>query len=172
MIGLKTIIKWGLLFGASVALGTQILTWVGLGLTNWFLVLTYLLVVVFSILCLIELKKSGEIKLNLLKAILIILGIILISRLIFQTYMFIYTRYLDPSWVDTVSQTWAISLKESNVAPDQIDRQINGFRKSYEVLPMFTSSLISYAVPQFIIGIITSTVFVFTNKIKSRKEDE
>jgi hypothetical protein len=171
MIGLKTIIKWGLLLGASVALGTQILTWLGLGLTNWFLVLTYLLVVVFSILCLIELRKSGAIKLNLLNAILIILGIILISRLIFQTYMFIYTRYIDPSWVDAVSETWAISLQESNVTADQIDRQINGFRKSYEVLPMFTSSLISYAVPQFIIGIIVSTVFVLIHKIKSRKED-
>ena len=72
-MGLKTILKWGLLLGASVALGTQILTWLGLGLTNWFLVLTYLLVVVFSILCLIELKKNGTIKLNLINDIIIIL---------------------------------------------------------------------------------------------------
>lgn len=170
-MGLKTILKQGLLLGISVALGTQILTWLGLGLTNWFLVLTYLLVVVFSIICLIELKKSGAIKLNLLNAILIVLAIILISRLIFQTYMFLYTRYLDPSWMDTVSETWTISLQESNVSADQIDRQINSFRKSYEVLPMFTSSLISYAVPQFIIGIIVSAVFVLTHKIKSRKEE-
>lgn len=170
-MGLKTILKQGLLLGISVALGTQILTWLGLGLTNWFLVLTYLLVVVFSIICLIELKKSGAIKLNLLNAILIVLAIILISRLIFQTYMFFYTRYLDPSWMDTVSETWTISLQESNVSADQIDRQINSFRKSYEVLPMFTSSLISYAVPQFIIGIIVSAVFVLTHKIKSRKEE-
>ncbi|WP_297691167.1 DUF4199 domain-containing protein [uncultured Eudoraea sp.] len=167
---LKTILKWGILLGVSVALGTQILTWLGLGLTNWFVLLTYILVIVFSILSLTELRNRKEIKLNFLNAILVIIGIVLISRLIFQTYMFIYTRYLDPSWVDTVSKTWTISLQESNVAANEIEQQINSFRKSYEILPMFTSSLISYAIPQFVIGIIVSIIFVFTNKKKSIKK--
>lgn len=170
-MGLKTILKWGLFLGVSIVLGTQLLTWLGLGLTNWFVLLTYILVIGFSILSLIELRSREDIKLNFLNAILFIIGIILISRLIFQTYMFLYTRYIDPSWIDTVSETWTISLQESNVATNKIEQQISSFRKSYETLPMFTSSLISYSVPQFIIGIIVSTIFVFANKKKSTRKD-
>jgi hypothetical protein len=170
-MGLKTILKWGLFLGVSIVLGTQILTWLGLGLTNWFVLLTFILVIGFSIVSLIELRNREDLKINFINTILVIIGIILISRLIFQIYMFLYTRYIDPFWIDTVSETWTISLQESNVAANKIEQQINSFRKSYETLPMFTSSLISYAVPQFIIGIIVSVIFVFANKKKSTKKD-
>jgi hypothetical protein len=170
MMGLKTIIKWGLWLGVAVSLGTQILTWLGLGLTNWFVLLSYVLVIVFLIFGLNELKNHDKIKFNFLNALLVIIGIIIISRLIFQTYMFIYTRYIDPSWIDNVSETWSISLQESGIASDKIDQQIKSFRKSYETLAMFTSSLISYAIPQFVIGIIVSIIFVLTNKKKSVKK--
>ncbi|NNK87744.1 MAG: DUF4199 domain-containing protein [Flavobacteriaceae bacterium] len=163
----KTIIKWGLLLGIAVALGTQILTWFGLGLTNWFILLTYILVIAFVILGLIDLKKQEEFKFNFLNAALIVIGIIILSRLIFQTYMFVYTRYIDPSWVETVAETWTISLQETNVAADVIESQISNFRKSYETLPMYTSSLIFLAIPQFIIGLIISVIFVIINKRKT-----
>lgn len=168
MTQLKTIIKWGLIFGASLAIGTQILTWLGLGLTNWFVLLTYVLVIVFSILGLIDLKKWNGTKMNFMNAALLIFGIVIVSRLFFQTYMFIYTRYIDPSWVETVAKTWTISLQESQVDPNIIKQQIEGFRKSYETLPMFTSFLILYAIPQFVLGLVVSTLFLLFNKKKSK----
>jgi hypothetical protein len=96
-----------------------------------------------------------------------VIGMILISRLIFQTYMFIYTRYIDPSWVDQVAEVWTISLQESNTAVEKIDQQISDFRKSYETIPLFTSTLISYIVPQFILGLLVTSIFMLINK-KSR----
>ncbi len=168
----KMIIKWGLLLGVAVALGTQILTWAGLGLTNWFLILTYVLVVAFSVLSLIELKNRRETTFNFLNAALTIAAIILISRLVFQTYMFVYTRYIEPTWVDTVAETWIATLQASDVDANGIEQQISSFRKSYETLPMFTSSLILYAIPQFVLGLIVCVVFVFFQKKKSINGNE
>jgi hypothetical protein len=47
MMRLKSILKWGLFLGISISFGTQILTWFGLGITNWFVLLTYVLVIIF-----------------------------------------------------------------------------------------------------------------------------
>lgn len=160
----RTIAKWGIILGIAVSLGTQILTWIGLGLTNWFVLLTYVLVVVFVILSLKELKNRTKTTFNFLHAILSVIGIIVIARLLFQTYMYVHIHYIDPTWVETVASTWTKSLQETNVPANKIEQQIDSFRQSYETIPMFTSSLITYAVPQFVLGIIVSILYVFIDK--------
>jgi len=161
---MKTIIKWGIILGVAVSLGTQILTWLGLGLTNWFLLLTYVLLIMVLILAFKEIKLQHEGKIGFGKVLLWVLGIIVIGRLIFQLYMFIYTRYLDPEWVDSVAETWETALTASSYSPEQIETQLSNFRKSYETVPMFTTALLSYAIPQFVIGLIATAVFYFTQK--------
>ncbi len=158
---LKTSIKWGLLLGLALAVTTQLLTWLGLGLTNWFVVVTYLLAILFIYLVLRTLNQEQG-KLTFLHAALAVVVLIFISRLIFQSYMFIYIHYIDPSWVDTVAATWAKSMQEAGLSPDTIAQQINSFRKLNEPSSMFTIGLILYAIPQLFIGLILSAIFVFS----------
>jgi hypothetical protein len=163
---MKTIIKWGIILGLAVSLGTQILTWLGLGLTNWFLLLTYALLIMVLILVYKELKHQHEGKIGFGKVLLWVFGIILISRIVFQLYMFIYTRYIDPEWIDSVAEIWKTALETSSNSNELIETQLDNFRKSYETIPMFTTALLSYAIPQFVIGLIASTIFYFTQKPK------
>jgi len=160
----KTSIKWGIFLGLAVVIGTQILTWAGLGLTNWFVLLTFFCVILFIIFCLREIKSSLSGKISFGKAVLAVVILVLISRIIFQLYMFIYTQYIDPDWVNTVAESWTKTLQEANTPAEKIDKQINAFRKSYEPLSMFTIQLINYGLPQFVIGIIVSIPFVFRKK--------
>jgi len=43
-------LTWGLGLGAAVVLTIQVLTWIGLGLSNWTWILPWVLVVVFAVL--------------------------------------------------------------------------------------------------------------------------
>lgn len=157
---LDTNIKWGIYLGLSVSLATQILTWFGLGLTNWFVFVTYLLVVLcIAWVCNMLKKKNGN-QLKFSTALISVLIIVIISRFIFQGYMWVYTRYADPEWVNQVSLIWTDILKEENTPSDKIDQQIQAFIKSYETLPMFTIEVFKYAIPQLVLGVVTSLFFV------------
>ncbi len=157
----KTSIKWGVLLGIGLALGSQILTWLGLGVSNWFVVLTYLLVIVFVALGLGNLKRLDDGKLTLGKAALSVVIIILISRVIFQLYMFVYINYIDPNWVNDVAETWTTMMQEAEISDEQIDQRIKSFRQAWKPLPMFTFEVVVYAIPQIVLGLITSLFFVF-----------
>lgn len=165
---LNTSLKWGIILGLAVALGTQILTWLGLGLTNWFVGLTYLLVVVVIILSSRELKKAHNGKLSFGNAALAVLIIVLIGRVLFQSYMFIYTRYIEPEWVNQVAEVWTQMMQEQGDGIEKINQQIAAFRKGYETGPMFTLELIKYAIPQLVLGLITSLVFVLPIRRKEQ----
>ena len=83
--------------------------------------------------------------------------------------MFIYTQYVDPEWVNTTAETWSQMLADAGVGQEQIEKRIQTFRKSYEVLPMFTVEIVYLAIPQFILGILTSLFFVKWKKDVSNK---
>lgn len=161
---MKSNIKWGLILGIAVVAGTQILTWAGLGLSNWFVGLTYILVVLIVGLGLRELKIIRDGKLKFPAAALAVVIIILISRIIFQLYMFIYTQYIDPEWVNAVADTWTDSMTNANISVDIIAKRIAGFRKSYEPLSMFTIQIINFGLPQIVLGLIVSIFFISRKK--------
>ncbi len=163
---MKSSIKWGFILGIAVVAGTQILTWAGLGLSNWFVALTYLLVVLIVGLGLKDLKIRLGGKLKFPTAALAVLIIILISRIIFQLYMFIYTQYIDPDWVNAVAATWTDSMTNANISSELVADRIDAFRKSYEPLSMFTVQIINFGIPQIILGLIVSIFFISRNKKK------
>jgi hypothetical protein len=160
----RTSIKWGVFLGAALVIGTQILTWAGLGLTNWFVLLTYFLVIVFMALNFKELKVQLDGVLTFPNVLISIVLIVLISRLIFQIYMFVYTNYVDPNWVNTVAEYWTEKMRADNLTPEQIDQQIDLFRKAYVPLNMFTSELIFLGLPQMFLGMVTALFFMFKKK--------
>lgn len=161
---LQRSIKWGIYLGLVVVAGTQILTWLGLGLTNWFVGLTYVAVIICIALGLRAFKKSLGSKIPFGKAILFVLLTILISRIIFQLYMFIYVNYLDPNWIEMVAESWTKTMQEASVAEEVINKRIDRFRQAYEPISMFTITLIQYAIPQFILGFIVSLFYVIKLK--------
>ena len=163
-MNVKTIVKWGILLGVAEVIGTQMLTWLGLGLTNWFIIMMHVLTIVFVILSLKDLKKQTESKINFLHAVILVFCIVLIARLIFQIYMFIYINYIDPMWLETVAISWTTTLQEQNYTQDQIGNTIESFRNSYKTIPMFTSALLMYAIPFIAEGIIIAAVYLFITK--------
>ena len=156
----KNSILWGVYLGIALALGTQLLTWAGLGLTNWFVLLTYILVILFTAISLGKLKKADNGKLSFGKAALSVFIIILISRIIFQFYMFIYVNYIDPEWLDKVAEIWTQSMQESKLSSEEIEKNIARFRQSYQTSAMFTLEIFRYGASQFILGILVSLFFV------------
>ena len=157
-------ITWGLFLGLAVSFATQVLTWLGLGLSNWFVLATYALVVIFIYLRLKNLSQSQPQKISWGTAILTVVILILVSRYVFQTYMYIYTRYIDPEWVNNVAVTWKDMLIESGQDTDSIESTIQSFRKSYETIPMFTIEIVKYGLSQFILGMIVAAFFVFRKR--------
>lgn len=161
---LKISLKWGLSLGIAVSIATQILTWLGFGLTNWFIFVSIILTVIAIALASNEVQVENQGKLPFLNALTLVIVSVLIARFIFQIYMFVYTRYIDPSWIDTVAESWTVMLQEAGTTAEQIDVQIQSFRKAYEFVPMFTSALVLYGIPQFFWGFITALFFVFDVK--------
>ncbi len=165
----KISLKWGLLLGIAVAVGTQILTWLGLGLTNWFVGISILLSIIFVAIAANKVQRLQGGKFTFLNAISLVLLLVLVARLVFQLYMFVYTRYIDPSWVEMVAESWTSMLQNSGATAAQIEAQIQGFRQAYEIVPMFTSALIAYGIPQFFWGFLTALFFVFNLNKRFKK---
>jgi len=158
---ISTSLKWGVILGFILVLVTQILTWLGKGTSNWFIILTYFSVVVVSVLCLSALKSKNKGDLKFLYAALGMFILIIVSRYIFQLYMFVYVNYIDPEWIVNTSRQWVALLQTQGISENIIEGRINAFHDSFDILYMFTIEIIKYGPPQFILGMILSLYFVF-----------
>ncbi|NNF35056.1 MAG: DUF4199 domain-containing protein [Saprospiraceae bacterium] len=164
---IKTALKSGLCLGIAQVVGTQILTWMGLGTSNWFPILMNILVIVFITLMLKQIKKAQGGKLKFLKALLHIVIAIVLAFYIFQLYMFIYINYIDPQWVENTASSWSQTMADNGVEQVDIDKRIDFFKNSYKPLSMFTIQVLNYGVPQIVVGAIVSLFFVLGKKKNS-----
>lgn len=151
---------WGLSLGATVSLCIQILTWVGLGLSHVTWILTYVLVAVFAYLAARSYRDLLGARPGFLRAVLLIAVMILVSRLIYQSYMWVYINFVDPGWVDMVAEFWSAQLAEAGVAEEQIAENIAIFRRQWETDYVFTLGILSFGVAQFVVGIVVALVGV------------
>src|SRR5210317_766869 len=87
---------WGLGLGAAVVLCIQILTWLGLGLSHLTWILTWLLVMVFAVLAGKSLGRHLGERPRFLQLLLLLVVMILVGRVVYQTYMFVYINFVDP----------------------------------------------------------------------------
>ncbi len=157
-------IRLGILLGLSISFGTQCLTWFGLGLTNWFVFLTYILLISFIVYAQRKHWLESETSISIIQALITIIIIVIISRYVFQLYMYIYITFADPNWVNTVVEYWTKTLRESNTSQEKINTLIEDFKNSYQPLQMFTRQIVKFGFGQIIIGIIASLYFVIKNK--------
>ena len=157
---IKQKIKWGLLLGLSISLGTQILTWLGLGLTNLFVLLTYLLVAVFIFHALRKQRRSQQ-SISLWEALITVLVLVIISRYVFQFFLFLYVNYFHPGWIAEVSKYWSELLAEKGTSQVLIDAQIKAFQDAYRPFNMFTIEIIRYGFAQIVLGLLIALFFVF-----------
>ena len=155
---LKHHILWGLGLGAAAVASTQILTWMGLGLSNLTWISTYTLIVVFAVLAGRSLRGRLDRRPGFLQAVLMLLVMLLVSRLMYQTYMFLYINFVDPDWVDTVADVWSGQLRESGSTEEAIEKSISRFRRQWETKFVFTLGIIAYALPEFVLGLVALVV--------------
>lgn len=151
---------WGLGLGAATVATIQILTWLGLGLSNWTWALTWALVVVFAVLAGKSLERRFGARPRFLQALGLLVVMLLLGRLIYQTYMFLYINYVDPNWVDTVAEVWSAQLADSGTGAEEIAQRIAAFRRQWETGFVFTLGLIAYALPEFVLGLLAMIVAV------------
>ena len=149
---------WGLRLGAAVVLCIQVLTWVGLGLTFWTWTLTYVLVVVFAVLGARSLRKRSAARPGVVRTVVLITLMILVSRVIYQTYMFVYLNFVDPTWVDTVAEVWSAQLRHAGAADEKIAMNIAEFRNQWETGYIFSIGIVRWGIPQFILGLVAAAV--------------
>ncbi len=157
---LKHHLLWGVGLGAAEVACIQVLTWVGLGLSHVTWILTYVLVVVFAVLGARSLHQRLAARPRFLQAVVLIVAMILVSRLIYQTYMFLYINYVDPTWIETVAEVWSGQLQEAGTPPEQIAKQIDGFRMQWRTGYIFTLGIVSFGVAQFVLALLAVVVAV------------
>lgn len=149
---LKHHLFWGLGLGAAVVVTIQGLTWAGLGLSNLTWILPWALVVVFALLAGRSLGRRLGARPRFLQALLLLVVMILVGRVMYQTYMWIYINYVDPTWVNTVAEVWSGQLEESGAGAEEIDKRITNFRRQWETRFVFTFGLVAYALPELVLG--------------------
>ena len=164
---IKISLKWGIILGLTISIGTQVLTWLGLGLTNWYVAITYVAVIVMTFLAAKNQIKALGSKFTYLKALMSVLVIIIVSRYIFQFYMYIYISYIEPTWVDTVSDMWTKMMHDQNVETEVLQKRISSFRKAWQPLNIFTVEIVYIGLSQFILGSIVTSVYKW---ISSRRK--
>lgn len=142
------------------------LTWAGLGTSNWFLVLMNILVIVFIAVMLKGIKSVEGGKLSFFKALIPIIVAVVVTFYIFQLYMFIYVKYIDPQWLENTASAWSQTMADNGVDQVDIDKRIDFFKNSYKPLSMFTIQVLNYGIPQIVVGVIVSLFFVFSRKKK------
>lgn len=152
---LKHHLLWGAALGAGAVLSTQILTWMGLGLSSLTWVSNYVLVVVVAVLAGRSLTRRIAGRPGFWQAAVMLVVMLLVARLMYQTYMFVYINFVDPSWVDTVSEVWTKQLEEAGTTEETIEKNIARFRKQWETKFVFTLGLIAYALPELVLGLVT-----------------
>jgi hypothetical protein len=151
---------WGLGLGAAVVLCIQILTWIGFGLSHLTWVLTWLLVMVFAVLAGKSLGRHLGDRPRFLQALVLLVVMILVGRVLYQTYMFVYINFVDPTWVNTVAEVWSAQLEDAGSSAEQIDQSIASFRKQWETRYVFTLGIVAYALPQLALGLLAMIVGV------------
>lgn len=161
LIMIKKYLISGFLLGLAISIGTQILTWLGLGLTNWFVLLTYVLLAIFVFITLRKQWIAGNSSISFTTALTAVVIMVVVSRYVFQSYMYLYTNFIDPNWVSDVSNYWAQSLKDENIPQEEINETIKSFQQAYKPAQMFTIEIIKYGISQFILGLLISLYFVF-----------
>lgn len=157
---IKHHLLWGIGLGAAVVLTIQILTWAGLGLSNWTWILPWVLVVVFAILAGKSLATRLGARPRFLQALVLLLVMIFVARIMYQTYMWVYINFVDPTWVDTVAEVWSGQLAESGATTEEIDRRITGFRRQWETGFVFTLGLVAYALPELVLGLLAMVLAI------------
>lgn len=151
---LKHHLLWGLALGTAVVLAIQVLTWLGLGLSSWTWILPWVLVVVLAMLAGRSLTRRLGSRPRFLQALLLLVVMIFVSRLMYQTYMFVYINFVDPTWVDTVAEVWSGRLADSGASAEEIDNRIEGFRKQWQTGFVFTIGIVAYSLPQIVLGLL------------------
>ncbi|MEM9544741.1 MAG: DUF4199 family protein [Bacteroidota bacterium] len=158
---MKEDILTGILLGVVISMGTQILTFLGLGLSNNFVLLTYVCVFIFILVAQRKHWHKTKDKIPFCKALLTVIVIIIISRYIFQTYMYIYVTFINTNWIQEVSEYWTQLLQESNTPQEAIGRQIQNFKRAYLPARMFTIEILRYGFSQIVLGFMASLYFIF-----------
>jgi hypothetical protein len=152
---------WGLWLGLASVACIQILTWVGLGLSNWTWILPWAAVAVFAALATRSLCARRGTRPGFLRIALMVALMVLTANLINQIYMFVYINFVDPSWVDTVADVWAEQLRDAGTSEEGIAERIARFRRQWETRYVFTLGLISYSLPPFLLGVVAGLLTAF-----------
>jgi len=119
-----------------------------------------LLVVVFAVLAGKSLGRHLGERPSFLQALVLLVVMILVGRVLYQTYMFVYINFVDPTWVDTVAEVWSAQLEDAGSSAEQIDQSIASFRKQWETRYVFTLGIVAYALPQLALGLLAMIVGV------------
>lgn len=151
---------WGVWLGLAIVAAIQILTWVGLGLSNLTWISTWVLVAIFAVLGAKSLARRQGDRPKFLRVATMLVVMLLVSSLIYQTYMWVYINYIDPTWVDTVAEVWAAQLEEGGASADEIEKNITRFRKQWETKFVFTTGIVAYSLPPFLLGLLSATLLV------------
>jgi hypothetical protein len=151
---------WGLLLGFAISASIQVLTWLGLGLTYWTWLATYLAVVVLVALSGRSLTARWQARPNLKQAAVLVVVMILVAKVIYQIYMFTYINFVDSNWVEMVAEVWQAQMQESGVSDENIAAYIADFRRQWETSYVFTLGLVSHTLPQFVLGFVSIVVAV------------
>jgi hypothetical protein len=164
---------WGLLLGLSEVACIQVLTWAGLGLSHLTWILTYVLVVILAITAGLAVEKGSAQRLGILNAAVLVLVMVLVSRVIYQTYMFVYINYLDPGWVETVATVWREQLRQGGANEETIAANISQFRREWETVHIFTYGIINYGIAHYILALFSVVVVVCRPwRLERRKEQD
>lgn len=153
-------LSWGVKLGLAEVACIQILTWIGLGLSHLTWILVYLLVILFAVLSGKTLARRMGSRPGVLRTFLSMVVIVLVSRAIYQIYMLLYITYADPGWIETVAEVWTEQLQSAGVAADQIESKLDRFRREWQPANALTVGLVSYGVPQWILGTVAQLLLV------------
>jgi len=151
---------WGVYLGLAVVASTQLLTWMGLGLSHLTWISSWALTAVFAVLAARSFgRRLGE-RPGFPRVAGLLLVMILVGSLIYQTYMYLYINFVDPTWVDTVAEVWSAQLAEAGVSAEEIETGITRFRARWETPYVFTLGLVGYSLPPFLLGLVAATLVV------------
>lgn len=151
-------VRFGAALGAAVVSAIQILTWVGLGLTVWTWISSYLLVVLFTALAGRAFLKRGSSPPGMVQTLLMVTAMVFVAKVMFQTYMFVYLNYVDPTWVETVAEFWEGQMRESGTDEERIVANISDFRNQWRTRYIFTIGIVRYSVTELVLGTVSALV--------------
>ena len=114
-----------------------------------------------------SLRKRSAARPGVVRTVVLITLMILVSRVIYQTYMFVYLNFVDPTWVDTVAEVWSAQLRQAGAADEKIAMNIADFRNQWETGYIFSIGIIRWGIPQFILGLVAAAVSAVWSRRRS-----